>query len=296
MEHKVVMTKASIGKRLLASVIDLLVFICFSFILSSILISPIISSNSNVKLDRQNYVDYLSNTGLFVGDDFETITFINEDYQNKIVAFYREYDSIENFNKIIENNYESLFRYDDSLSLYVPIDSEDKRLPEIYLSIMSNNCMEVLQKDENFLDLSFRITTYSVIDVSISAMIGGIIYYCIVPLFLKNGQTLGKKLLQLYVVSIHGNYRLTPIKLICRSLFYLIGELILSIVTFGVVPLISLLMSIFNNNRQSLHDFIVSTTVVDVSIFSGENNKNQILLTSFASDEQELFEGNKIQN
>ena len=292
MEHKVVMNKASILKRVTAFVIDIFAFLCLSFILSSILISPLVGMNGKVKSDRHEYYLEVMETGLFQGSDFDTVDYINEDYQNKIVEFYKKYDSIENFNTMIEKNYSQFFEYDEKSKLYVPIE-DVKGINEVYLNIMSNDCMKILLQDQDFADLSFRLTTYNMVDILISIGLGGIIYFIVLPLILHNGQTLGKKLLQLYVVSLNGDYHLTPMKLVCRSLFILIGEIFMIILTFGLIPLISLICSIFTNNKQSLHDLIVSTTVVDVSSTLTTSNL-EILLTSYASLEQEIFDGNQI--
>lgn len=292
MEHKVVMNKASILKRVTAFVIDIFAFLCLSFILSSILISPLVGMNGKVKSDRHQYYLEVMETGLFQGSDFDTVDYINEDYQNKIVEFYKKYDSIENFNTMIEKNYSQFFEYDEESKLYVPIE-DVKGINEVYLNIMSNDCMKILLQDQDFADLSFRLTTYNMVDILISIGLGGIIYFIVIPLILNNGQTLGKKLLQLYVVSLNGDYHLTPMKLVCRSLFILIGEIFMIILTFGLIPLISLICSIFTNNKQSLHDLIVSTTVVDVSSTLTTSN-SEILLTSYASLEQEIFDGNQI--
>ena len=292
MEHKVVMIKASILKRVTAFVIDIFAFLCLSFILSSILISPLVGMNGKVKSDRHQYYLEVMETGLFQGSDFDTVDYINEDYQNKIVEFYKKYDSIENFNTMIEKNYSQFFEYDEESKLYVPIE-DVKGINEVYLNIMSNDCMKILLQDQDFADLSFRLTTYNMVDILISIGLGGIIYFIVIPLILNNGQTLGKKLLQLYVVSLNGDYHLTPMKLVCRSLFILIGEIFMIILTFGLIPLISLICSIFTNNKQSLHDLIVSTTVVDVSSTLTTSN-SEILLTSYASLEQEIFDGNQI--
>ena len=292
MEHKVVMNKASILKRVTAFVIDIFAFLCLSFILSSILISPLVGMNGKVKSDRHEYYLEVMETGLFQGSDFDTVDYINEDYQNKIVEFYKKYDSIENFNTMIEKNYSQFFEYDEESKLYVPIE-DVKGINEVYLNIMSNDCMKILLQDQDFADLSFRLTTYNMVDILISIGLGGIIYFIVLPLILHNGQTLGKKLLQLYVVSLNGDYHLTPMKLVCRSLFILIGEIFMIILTFGLIPLISLICSIFTNNKQSLHDLIVSTTVVDVSS-TLTTSSSEILLTSYASLEQEIFDGNQI--
>lgn len=292
MEHKVVMNKASILKRVTAFVIDIFAFLCLSFILSSILISPLVGMNGKVKSDRHQYYLEVMETGLFQGSDFDMVDYIYEDYQNKIVEFYKKYDSIENFNTMIEKNYSQFFEYDEESKLYVPI-KDVKGINEVYLNIMSNDCMNILLQDQDFADLSFRLTTYNMVDILISIGLGGIIYFIVIPLILHNGQTLGKKLLQLYVVSLNGDYHLTPMKLVCRSLFILIGEIFMIILTFGLIPLISLICSIFTNNKQSLHDLIVSTTVVDVSSTLTTSN-SEILLTSYASLEQEIFDGNQI--
>ena len=70
--------------------------------------------------------------------------------------------------------------------------------------------------------------------------------------------------------------------------------MILGILTFGILPLVSFISVIMSKKSLSLHDFIVGTVVVDSTLFPTEENQlKQVVVTSFASEEQDLFDGIK---
>ena len=291
MEHKIVMVKAPMLKRICAFVIDLFAYICLSFLLSTILISPIVSVFPKVQNDRNEYKDFVLSTGIYQGGSYETIDYIKKDYDLKITEFYKKFDKVENYEKLKGEKYKDYFVYDEITGTYSDA-LEEKKMVKVYNAILENDCMAILNKNQEFLDISFRVTTYEMADVFASLILGGLIYYIVIPLCLKNGQTLGKKLLQLYVVSLTGDYRIRPMKLITRNLFLLVGEILLCVITFGLVPFISLIVAAVNKKGQSLHDFIVQSTVVDTAAITGKAKESQeILLTSYASEEQMIFDG-----
>lgn len=292
MEHKVVMIKAPILKRVCAFVIDFFIFVSVAFILSS-LFTPIMDMFPDVQKGKNDYISIALESGIYQGDTYDTLDYINENYDEAITAFYIKYDNIENYDNLKGTTYSEYFTFDINLGKYIEAKTEQE-MAQVYLNIMSTECEEILSQNDNYHSAKAIVASYEVTNYLISFVLGGAIVYFAVPLILKNGRTFSKKLLQLQVVSINEDYHLRPVKLVCRSLILLFIEMILGILTFGILPLVSFISVIMSKKSLSLHDLIVGTVVVDSTLFPTEENQlKQVVVTSFASEEQDLFDGIK---
>ncbi len=98
-----------------------------------------------------------------------------------------------------------------------------------------------------------------------------IIFFFVIPMIFKNGETLGKLIFHLGLVNKLG-YRYNRLQLIPRFLFmmvivvalyFIIGVSLwlLGILTF--LALVSYGLAIFTHNHQAIHDFIAGTIVID---------------------------------
>ena len=292
MEHKVVMIKAPILKRVCAFVIDFFIFVSVAFILSS-LFTPIMDMFPDVQKGKNDYISIALESGIYQGDTYDTLDYINENYDEAITAFYIKYDNIENYDNLKGTTYSEYFTFDINLGKYIEAKTEQE-MAQVYLNIMSTECEEILSQNDNYHSAKAIVASYEVTNYLISFVLGGAIVYFAVPLILKNGRTFSKKLLQLQVVSINEDYHLRPVKLVCSSLILLFIEMILGILTFGILPLVSFISVIMSKKSLSLHDLIVGTVVVDSTLFPTEENQlKQVVVTSFASEEQDLFDGIK---
>lgn len=289
-KHEVVMIKAPMLKRICACIIDFFVCICFLFLIS-IAVGPIINTSSDLKRCKQEYYNIVIESGIYQGTNFDNLVLISEDYDQKITLFYQKYDDVKNYNELKANDYKNYFEYDESTDTYIPT-KDDKEMAVVYVAILNNQCTKILAKNSAYVDYSIRITSYQTLELLISGVIGAVINYIVIPLILKNGQTLGKKLLQLYVISLNGDYHCTWVKLVFRSIIFILGEILLGVISLGIIPVLSLVFACINKKEQSLHDVIVGTTIADITLFPTENNtRRQIVVDSFSSLDQELYDG-----
>ena len=90
-----------------------------------------------------------------------------------------------------------------------------------------------------------------------------IILYLIIPLFMKNGETLGKKLFSIGLASARDGFKVKRSQIIIRFLAFLLIELLLSIFTLGFPLIISFSMLVFNKNGYALHDYLAATVCID---------------------------------
>ena len=89
-----------------------------------------------------------------------------------------------------------------------------------------------------------------------------LIFDLIIPLFNEGGQSIGKMIFKLEIITKDG-YVLNKWRLIVRWISYLILDLLLGFVTFFGAFLISYTMMVFNKRGMVIHDYISGTRVVD---------------------------------
>lgn len=101
-------------------------------------------------------------------------------------------------------------------------------------------------------------TSYAALDAIIALV--SLIYVVVFPLF-KNGQTIGKYLMSIRIISEAENTELNPLQMILREF---VAQLLYGI-TLGILLLISGLMVIFRKDKRSIHDLMASTSVKKTS-------------------------------
>ena len=129
---------------------------------------------------------------------------------------------------------------------------------------------------------AFRnLLVLAITNVGVSLLVADVIIYFIVPLLLKNGQTLGKKCFGLAVIRTNG-VKITPPVLLIRSI---IGQFAMETIvpltivammllgSLGFVGTISLVLfavleigvMIYTKTNSSIHDLLTDSVVVDMS-------------------------------
>ena len=97
------------------------------------------------------------------------------------------------------------------------------------------------------------------------------IFFLIVPLFFKNGETLGKLMFKLCLANKLG-YKYSKIQLIPRYLlfvavvvvlYFVVGINLISLGILTFIALISYTLTIFTKDHKAIHDYVAGTLVVD---------------------------------
>ncbi len=123
-----------------------------------------------------------------------------------------------------------------------------------------------------YLEVSIPRTFLQSTSLTLAIVLGGLINYLIIPLFLKGGATLGKKLFKLGLANYQG-YAIKKYQIILRFIPYLLTSASLLIVTSGmfvvfslvaVVVLVSFATMMASPKRSALHDYIARTLVIDM--------------------------------
>lgn len=151
-----------------------------------------------------------------------------------------------------------------------------------YYALADLTSLSKLQNDYNRFAL-FSTTLPLVIAIFITFMI----FYFVIPLFFKNGETIGKKVMHTCLVNKIG-YQYSRLQLIPRFLFptflimavvFLMGFSMWSLLIVSASILISYLFVVFSKDNKALHDLFAGTLVIDAresTWFKNINEEEQI--------------------
>ncbi len=118
-----------------------------------------------------------------------------------------------------------------------------------------------------------RISRY---EAYIAIAIGGLIYFLIIPLFFKNGETLGMKIVHVGLVN-SLEYQVSKPQVFLKNLVIL-AEIFLGLFTFFIVFLVDYIVMVFTKRHRSFSDFVAATVIIDT--------KNSVWFASRAVEEK----------
>ena len=187
--------------------------------------------------------------------------------------------------------------YGISFSDYTYMTKEEKACVPPEVREEFDACINEIDNDAELNKLSAINTNLTFVIITFSLLIAfGVVEFAI-PLFLKNGQTLGKKIFSLAVIKMDG-VRISPMILFVRTILgkYTIGTMVpilmvlalmlgaAPIMPLSVLLLVLLLQIVFlitTKTNSLIHDSLASTVVVDFQsqmIFDSLEAKNQYIL------------------
>ena len=175
-------------------------------------------------------------------------------------------------------------------------DEQKNELPESVRNSIEN-CIKEINSNEIIIKAYSMTITLTLLIVSLGFLFSFVVLEFIVPILLKNGQTVGKKIFAIAVMRTDG-IKVTPIVLFVRSILgkYTIETMVPviiflmmifgfgSIVTIGVLVLLLLfqiILLVATKNNSTIHDILSSTVTVDIQsqmIFDSVEAKQEYLL------------------
>jgi uncharacterized RDD family membrane protein YckC len=219
-----------------------------------------------------------------------------DSYSNKLSSQMAEIEQKHGIPEITKE-------YEIDIDRYASL-SEDERnkYPETVRTSLEN-CIKEINSNLEISQTYIMIMSLTITSISISIFFSVLIAEFIIPLFLKNGQTVGKKIFSIAVMRIDG-VKVTPVIMFVRSILgkytveIMIPVIILlmaffgvaSIVTLGVVALIVLFeigLVIFTKTNSLIHDVLSSTVTVDLAsqmIFDSPEAKQEYQLRIHQED------------
>ena len=151
-------------------------------------------------------------------------------------------------------------------------EQEAKRLEEAALA---------MQKDQEIMRLGNLLPNLMLIIVTFSILVTMILLEVLVPIWLKNGQTIGKKMFavgvvrvdsvklstfQLFARSILGKFTIETMIPVYVAVMALFGRMSLAgLILVGGLAVIQVVCLIVTNANCAIHDLLAGTIVVDIS-------------------------------
>ena len=140
---------------------------------------------------------------------------------------------------------------------------------------------DAMNADQNVIRCWGLVSTLPIVMVSVGLLISTLLVEFVMPIILKNGQTIGKKVFKLGVVNPNGvlctNFQLCTRALLGKCVVeYMIPGIVIVMMAFGTLgfvgPIILLILLaaqgiifLTNLNRPFFHDLISNTLVCDLS-------------------------------
>jgi len=134
--------------------------------------------------------------------------------------------------------------------------------------------ISAFNNDPTVKELMSKISSIQNSELIISFSFSLALIYILLPLISRHGCTIGKKALGLHVISRNEN-KLKKSQVFFREISFIIIEIIGGIITYGIIPLVSLALIVFSKNKLSLHDYFSKTDVVITNIKKIEVNKDE---------------------
>lgn len=103
-----------------------------------------------------------------------------------------------------------------------------------------------------------RISRY---EAYIAIALTGLVYFLIIPLFFKNGETIGMKMVHVGLVN-SLEYQVSKPQVLLKNLLIL-AEIYVGIFTFFIVFLIDYIVMVFTKRHRSFSDFVAATVMID---------------------------------
>jgi len=158
---------------------------------------------------------------------------------------------------------------------------------------------DLLAADETFMELRVDRFTAIVIDICATVFLGILVAHFVIPLFLKNGQTLGKKTFGICVIRTNG-VKITHTQLFIRSIVGIFAietaavAFLLMVVPVGtiaavLVQALQIGVMIKTDTNSSIHDLLADTTVVDFAsqkIFETEDERAEFIARMNAEESE----------
>ena len=140
---------------------------------------------------------------------------------------------------------------------------------------------EAIRKDPELSRVLGMLLSLAMVITTFSILFGYLIFEFLVPLLLKNGQTLGKKIFGVAVMRVDG-VRLSPLLLFARTVLgkYTIGTMVpvfavilmlfgkmgfLGVLIVGGLTLLQAILFFGSQNHTPIHDKLAQTVTVDMA-------------------------------
>lgn len=184
-----------------------------------------------------------------------------DDYNAQMDASYEKYGQMYNINiSMTIEEYEALTQ--EELDRYM-------------------QALEAINSDQQVMRTYSMVVNLTIIIASVSILLGYLVLELLVPLWLGNGQTIGKKIFgialmrtdgvkvtpfMMFVRTVLGKYTLEtmiPVLIIIMLLFQMVG--LMGTLILGLILLLQVILLIATRTNSALHDLLACTVAVDMA-------------------------------
>ena len=172
--------------------------------------------------------------------------------------------------KMSESN---LFNYVDG-EYIAKKNVDEKELKEFYQVMIGEAILEIkdIEEYKKSSDIIIGIEFYSIV---ISILVSYVIFIILIPIFRKNRNTIGQRVLNLALINNHNNEIPTRTQIAFRAIIILTIEILIGINTFGIPIFISIGFIIFRLDHASYHDLLSATRMIDYHYVEIDDTRNK---------------------
>ena len=272
------MTKPYLLTRVLAGLLDLVFLAILSFSLAFLSYGTIFKSigyfdyiDTQLSLTKESglFVEYKENAYVSVDRYSQEYSVLVKEYDSHITYYYSndqvaiKENRLESFNEAkAESTY---FIYQDGKYI-LNEDASHTKVLEFYNNEYTK-AIELFNSNETYINASIRSYRIVLYTIFIVMLIATISLYIIIPLFTKEGETLGYLIFKLAVIDSRDASTIKRWQVIMRGIAFIAINFIITYfiyfmwqVFMPITPLVSLVFLIFINRGP--HDFMSYTKVV----------------------------------
>lgn len=273
--------KAKLSKRVGAGIIDIFIMFTLFAMFFSFIFSPIFSSLTKIDYYENKITEMKIDSHLYIADKKEIYVPITEKYDENITLFYLEFDytDIDQNEKVdYLGNYLSakeesgLFTYSEETG-WIEKTGVEEDLVDFY-DKQWEIADDLLNLSKHLNGYSYRMIMLRIAVIVTSLIVTYLAYHLLLPLFLKDGQTLGKVVCGLKVVDQKG-FRVKYPRMVLRCFVGLFFNVLLAII-FGLPWFVSITMLIFSKNAITIQDYFSVTYIVDARLSTMFSSKAEL--------------------
>lgn len=264
MKQTIEFKKSLLLRRLGSLFIDfIIVFACF-FVIDSLITTPIVEATTDYNEVYQQYFDYLAESELYIYNENGEIEKITSDYDRRLTNFFTKNGKLDIYEQ--KKNDSNYFIYDANLNIWTKKDEvKDEDLTAFYQNVYFNDALPLLEQQEIVMAMNNKLAGYNLMMVLINSSVSLILVFLVVPLIDPHHSTFGMKPFRMRLVNKNNGENISVLQVIFRFLILISIEILASIYTFGIPAIISIGMTVFTTNRQSLRDFLCGNYIVDIT-------------------------------